>query len=70
MARPKTVAVNEPRGKRVSPVVWESIAEKQTMQAHAKRRGTTLAGLLKMLLAADVAAHPAPGAGAGGAGAA
>ena len=56
MARPKTVADNEPRGKRVTPVVWKSIAEKGEMQAHAKRRGATLAGLLKMLLAADVAA--------------
>lgn len=71
MARPKTVSSEEPRGRRVTPVVWLSIAEKQEWQAHAKRRGLSLAGLIKHLLATDRAvppATPATGAPAGTAG--
>ena len=44
------------RTERVVPVTFTTVEEKQAMQAHAKLRGTTLAGLLKMLLASDVAA--------------
>jgi len=58
MARPKTVADDEPRGKRVTPVVWPSIAEKEFWQAHAKRRGASLAGLIKLLLTEDYETHP------------
>ena len=49
--------------------VFESEAEKAAMLAHAKRQGRTLAGLIKHLLNTDAlaAAHPAPGAGSGGA---
>ena len=54
MARPKTAT--EPQGTRVAPVTFKSVADKQAAQAHAHRRGNSLAGLLKMLLAADVAA--------------
>lgn len=56
MARPTTTT--EPQSKRSIQVTFGTIAEKAEMQAHAKRRGASLAGLLKMLLAADVQAHP------------
>jgi hypothetical protein len=64
MARPKTVSADEPRGQRVSPVVWSSIEEKRFWQAHAKRRGVSLAALIKMLLTEDYEKHapPAPAA--------
>lgn len=63
MARPKTVSEAEPRGQRVVPVVFFSIAEKRAWQEHAKKRGMTLAGLIKSLLAADLSRLPAtPGA--------
>ena len=58
MPRPKTAT--EPQGKRVAPVTFNSVAEKRAAQAHATRKGQSLAGLLKLLLAADMAAHPAP----------
>lgn len=54
MARP--ISTSEAQSKRTVSVTFASTVEKAAMQAHAKRRGTTLAGLLKMLLAADVAA--------------
>ena len=54
MGRP--ITTTEPQSQRSTPVTWESVSEKKTMQAHAKRRGNSLAGLLKMLLASDVAA--------------
>ncbi|NVO33491.1 hypothetical protein [Hymenobacter lapidiphilus] len=41
---------------------FDSEEEKAAYQAHAKRRGLTLAGLIKSLLAADRAALPAPAA--------
>ena len=72
MPRPKTAT--EPQGQRVAPVTFNSVAEKRAAQAHATRKGQSLAGLLKLLLAADMAAdlatHPAPTPGPGGAGAA
>ncbi len=60
MARPKTVSADEPRGTRVTPVVWPSVSEKQFWQAHAKRRGTSLAALIKLLLTEDHEKHPGP----------
>lgn len=36
--------------------VFESEAEKAALLAHAKKQGRTLAGLIKYLLSADVAA--------------
>ena len=57
MARPKTAI--EPQGKRVAPVTFNSVAEKQAAQAHAASKGQSLAGLLKLLLTADMVAHPA-----------
>ena len=39
---------------------FESEAEKATLLAHAKKQGRTLAGLIKHLLASDVAASSTP----------
>lgn len=52
MARP--VTTTEKRTERVVPVTFASIAEKKAAQAHAASKGQTLAGLLKLLLAADM----------------
>ena len=68
MGRP--ITTTEPQSKRSVQITFGTVAEKGQMQAHAKRRGASLAGLLKMLLAADLATHPAPTPGPGGAGAA
>ena len=54
MARP--ISTSEAQSKRTVSVTFGTVADKAAMQAHAKLRGTTLAGLLKMLLASDVAA--------------
>jgi copper oxidase (laccase) domain-containing protein len=53
MGRPATAT--EKRTSRVVPVTFASVAEKQAAQAHAGRKGQSLAGLLKLLLAADMA---------------
>ena len=50
------------RTERVVPVTFTTVEEKQAMQAHAKQRGTTLAGLIKMLLSDDVKAAVKAGA--------
>ena len=49
---------------------FDEDGDKQQFAALAKRQNRTLAGLIKHLLAADIAAHPAPTPGPGGAGAA
>lgn len=66
MARP--ITTSEPQSKRSIQVTFSTVAEKSEMQAHAKRRGASLAGLLKMLLAADVASLPSPDTSTGGQG--
>ena len=58
MARP--ITATEPQSMRSTPVTWHSVTEKKLMQAYAQRRGNSLAGLLRMLLAADVAASSTP----------
>ncbi|OGX84118.1 hypothetical protein BEN47_16710 [Hymenobacter lapidarius] len=63
MARP--VTSSEAQSKRTASVTFATLAEKQAAQAHAARKGQSLAGLLKLLLAADVAATPGPAAAPG-----
>ena len=63
-------ATRQNRIARAYTFTFDSEADKEAAHAYAKRRGTNLANLLKMLLAADLAAHPAPTPGPGGAGAA
>lgn len=57
MGRPKLTSDDEPRQKRTVPITFTTVAEKTEMQAHAKRRGLTLAGLIKHLLTEDVRHH-------------
>lgn len=56
MARP--VTTSEPQSKRSMQVTFASVEEKAFWQAHAKRRGASLAGLIKLLLTEDFEAHP------------
>ena len=46
---------------------FDEDGDKAQYSALAKRQGRTLAGLIKYLLAADMAAHPVPPAGRTGA---
>ena len=45
------------RNARAYTFTFDSEEDKAAYQAHAKRRGLTLAGLIKSLLAADLTAH-------------
>ena len=45
-----------PQIKRVAAVTFATVAEKEAAMAHAASKGTTLANLLNMLLAADIKA--------------
>jgi hypothetical protein len=56
--RPKTTT--ESQSSRTSPVTFDSVADKQAAQAHAKRMGRPLAAHLKYLLIKDMEANPAP----------
>ena len=42
---------------------FDEDGDKARLSAHAKKQGRTLAGLIKYLLAADLAAHPVPATG-------
>lgn len=53
MARPTTTT--EKRTERIVPVTFATVEAKKAAQAHAAKKGQTLAGLLKLLLAADMA---------------
>ena len=53
----------ENRITRTYSFTFDELGEKEKYHAYAKRRGTNLANLIKMLLAADLAAHPAPATG-------
>lgn len=53
MARPTTTT--EKRTERIVPVTFATVEAKKAAQAHATKKGQTLAGLLKLLLAADMA---------------
>lgn len=62
MARPKSTA--EPRNQRIVNVLFPSRQEMLDAQAHAKRRGLTLAGLVRSLVKSDISLHgPLPPAG-------
>lgn len=52
MARP--VTTTEAQSKRSVQVTFASVEAKKAAQAHAASKGQTLAGLLKLLLAADM----------------
>lgn len=56
--RPKTTT--ESQSSRTSPVTFDSVADKQAAQAHAKRMGRPLAAHLRYLLQKDMEANPAP----------
>lgn len=56
MGRPKTTT--ESQVQRTATVTFTTVAEKQAAQSHAARKGQSLAGLLKLLLAADMATAP------------
>lgn len=58
MGRPKTTS--ESQSQRTVAITYASVEEKQFWQAHAKRRGTSLAALIKILLTEDYEAHPGP----------
>ena len=54
------------RSARAYTFTFDEDGDKARYAALAKSQGRTLAGLIKHLLASDVAAHPAPGPGTGG----
>jgi hypothetical protein len=54
MARP--VTTSDAQSKRSTQVTFATIEAKKAAQAHAASKGQTLAGLLKLLLSADMAA--------------
>jgi hypothetical protein len=54
--RPKSVL--EDLSARISSVTWDSLAQKQEAQAHAKRMGRSLAAHLKYLFQKDMEANP------------
>ena len=56
-------ATRDTRISRGYSFTFDEEGEKELYHAYAKRRGTNLANLIKMLLAADLAAHPAPATG-------
>ena len=55
MSKGRPVTTTEKQVLRKATVTFASLAEKQAAQAHAARKGQSLAGLLKLLLAADMA---------------
>ena len=60
MGRPKTTT--ESQVQRTAAVTFATVADKHLAQAHAARKGQSLAGLLKLLLAADMAPTKSAGA--------
>jgi hypothetical protein len=56
--RPKSTT--ESQSERTSSVTWDSVAQKQEAQAHAKRMGRSLAAHLKYLFQKDMEANPKP----------
>lgn len=59
------MAKTDTRVARSCTFTFETIEEKATMQAHAKKQGRTLAGLIKYLLAQDARTVPAATAATG-----
>ena len=53
-------ATRETRVTRAYSFTFDELGDKEKYHAHAKRKGTNLANLIKMLLAADVAASSPP----------